>query len=442
MKKHILEPRHPSYQLFESKMDFVSLTLVIITVALMLWHKWGMDTSIVLSPKKSTGAWVESDSLDAGNSKATLKIGNAFSFSCNISDESVHDYPYCNLLIPLTNNEKGVNLTEYDSIYLTLEHNSTAQDTLRIFLNSHYSAPFQFNTKFKMNLYELDVKSGLNTYKIALKDFVVPYWWVCQSNDSNALVDLTNVKEFMLSTGKEIQGREVDVNLYKVQLNKKWIKKENLYQFLLKGWIGWIIIILFWRYYTLRVSNNNLFTLFNKLQKNNNELGEKARLLKQSAITDPLTGLLNRLGIQEVIDECIYQYTTKGETFSVLMIDVDYFKRINDVYGHDIGDTVLTQVARCINKRCRQSDFSARWGGEEFLVVCRNTTGSNALQFAENLREDMCNLAWGHGDKVTASIGVAEANIENIKNTIKSADIALYQAKSSGRNCSVLYRES
>lgn len=408
----------------------------------MLLHKWGMNSSIIITPERKNGAWAESDLKNAGNSITTLNVNNAFAFRCDISDTSSYDYPYCNLLIPISDTGEGVDLSEYESIYLTLEHNATGQDTPRIFLNNYYQEPVQFRTQFKMNLHKLDVKPGLNTYKLELSDFVVPYWWVCQSNDSNALPDFSNVKELMISTGVETLGRQVAINLHQVKINKKWIAEEKLYQLLVVGWITWILVLLSWRYSRLKMFNSNLFLESKKLLRNNEALDKKAKILKKEAITDPLTSLLNRLGIQEIIDECIELYVTSKVPFSVVMIDADYFKGINDAYGHDVGDKVLSQFALCIKNRCRPSDLSARWGGEEFLIVCSNTSGKNACILAERLREDISNTVWTHGEKVTASIGVAEVNMDSINHTIKNADIALYQAKSQGRNQVVFYEDN
>lgn len=419
-----------------------SMVLVAIIIVLILWQKWGMNSAIDLNPAKNPDARAVSDRQDGGNSNANLETSDTFLFSCVISEDSDSEYPYCNLIIPLTGDDTGLDLSDFESIYITMEHKSTAPDTPRVFLNHHYSDPSKFATEFKMNLYELEVEDGLHTYKIDLDDFFVPFWWVCQSNDSNALVELNNIKEFMISSGAETEGREVYINLHSVQFNKKWIKQDTLYQVLLKAGIGWILLVLIGRYIILKTSNRKLHKESRNLLKTNKVLGEKAKSLKQEAITDPLTGILNRLGIQEVLDGCVKQFINDGQPFSIALVDVDYFKRINDNHGHDVGDQVLRQLGQCINKRCRQTDFAARWGGEEFIIVCKNTDTAGALKLAESLRQEISNLEFSHKEAVTVSIGIAQVDSEDIHSAIKRADIALYQAKAMGRNRVELFKEA
>ena len=124
---------------------------------------------------------------------------------------------------------------------------------------------------------------------------------------------------------------------------------------------------------------------------------------------------------------------------AIILIDLDWFKRINDEYGHAIGDEVLEGVAKELKQRLRKSDIPLRWGGEEFLVFLPNTNISEARQLADKMREhfDSKNITPTH--KVTMSIGVVSALAHEIEldKLIGLADKALYQAKHKGRNCVV-----
>ena len=150
--------------------------------------------------------------------------------------------------------------------------------------------------------------------------------------------------------------------------------------------------------------------------------------------TDPLTGAANRWQMYNAL-ESIWQTTqTKKQTFSIILLDIDHFKRINDTHGHNVGDNVLQEVTRVLKKHTGNLGTVGRWGGEEFLVLLPHATLEQTRVHAENLR----NVLAKHDfkiSKVTASFGVASLlPNENIPELTRRADEALYNAKHSGRN--------
>lgn len=154
---------------------------------------------------------------------------------------------------------------------------------------------------------------------------------------------------------------------------------------------------------------------------------------------DTQTQLLNRRFLSAVLSHEIEISRSNGHAFSVLLLDIDHFKGINDRYGHDAGDRVLERIAQVIAANARSGDFAFRYGGEEFLLVCVEQTESEALQTAETLRRhigaEVIQLA-NHGDiSVTASVGVAiHDGHPDYQRLINRADEALYRAKNEGRN--------
>jgi diguanylate cyclase (GGDEF)-like protein len=146
---------------------------------------------------------------------------------------------------------------------------------------------------------------------------------------------------------------------------------------------------------------------------------------KRQAEIDYLTKVYNRKGCVEKLKML--------DHYSLLVIDIDHFKKINDKYGHDVGDLILKELAHLLSENVRKdSDIVCRWGGEEFLVILKNTNKENALKVAEKLRKIIGNHDF-RGIKVTISIGLNEFE-DNFEKTFKLADIKLYQAKKSGRN--------
>lgn len=168
-------------------------------------------------------------------------------------------------------------------------------------------------------------------------------------------------------------------------------------------------------------------------------LYQMQRKLSQAATHDALTGLLNRRAADEFMDQEVLRAQRQGTPMSVLMIDIDFFKKVNDQHGHAGGDHVLQTLARLLKARARATDLVARWGGEEFLVLLPDTPTAGAQEMAEQLRlaVEKAPLLWQEASvPITVSIGVATRSGGTFQASalVASADEALYQAKNSGRN--------
>jgi diguanylate cyclase (GGDEF)-like protein len=168
-------------------------------------------------------------------------------------------------------------------------------------------------------------------------------------------------------------------------------------------------------------------------------LAERTRVLEELATTDGLTKLLNRRTIMERLEALLQRATGKGglpaPPLSVLLLDVDHFKRINDTCGHPVGDRVLRQVARCLESHLRPGELAGRFGGEEFLVVLPDKGREDAVGTAELLRESIASTAIQGVDwPVTVSIGVATFADHTVHGLLATSDLNLYRAKERGRN--------
>lgn len=161
-------------------------------------------------------------------------------------------------------------------------------------------------------------------------------------------------------------------------------------------------------------------------------LHSKLGRLNQENITDPLTGLINRRGLQLALE----QWQTQRHPFAVVTVDIDYFKQVNDTYGHDIGDQVLQYVSRLMGSVSRSSDLVCRGGGEEFTLLLPETELDAAAQVAERLRGLISHTQSPTGSFVTISAGVAHwpSCATSVATVFKLADKALYRAKHGGRN--------
>lgn len=168
------------------------------------------------------------------------------------------------------------------------------------------------------------------------------------------------------------------------------------------------------------------------------DVTEQKRLrkeLEQAASRDHLTGLWNRRQFLHLLDNARAQKRRYDVDYSLMLLDADHFKSVNDRYGHDAGDEVLVLLARALEARVRETDTVCRWGGEEFIVLLPQTDLENAALLAESLRRSVEQIRVPHLPPVTVSIGVAQhCASETGDSLIKRADEALYQAKAAGRN--------
>jgi diguanylate cyclase (GGDEF)-like protein len=166
-------------------------------------------------------------------------------------------------------------------------------------------------------------------------------------------------------------------------------------------------------------------------------------LLIEYAHIDPLTGLPNRRALMDRLQTEWARRQRQGGKLSFIMADIDRFKRVNDAYGHSIGDKVLQEVAATIARQCRESDLPARYGGEEFAIVVSQDATSGAVHLAERCRHEIEKVNIPAKDeplRPTASFGVADAtDVSSAESLVDRADQALYLAKSAGRNRVVVW---
>ena len=198
-----------------------------------------------------------------------------------------------------------------------------------------------------------------------------------------------------------------------------------------------VFIILFSLYWNnkLYLEKNKTKEALENLKDLQNELEIKNKELEKISVTDKLTNLYNRYKLDEVLNYELLRFKRTKNSFGVIILDIDYFKLVNDKYGHNVGDKVLIKIATLIKNNIRQTDILGRWGGEEFLIIAPDTKKDDLIYLAEKLRkiieEEKIEII---GNK-TCSFGVTIANIEDTEDSIiERADSALYFAKNRGRN--------
>ena len=162
--------------------------------------------------------------------------------------------------------------------------------------------------------------------------------------------------------------------------------------------------------------------------------------LKDTSLRDGMTGLYNRRFLEEFIDKVMSQALRDKNTYSILMLDVDFFKMVNDTYGHDAGDKVITILAKILQENIRESDLAIRYGGEEFIIMLHNANDEGTLKVANKIHSDFGNyifdISTNETIQKTVSIGISKfpTDGDSIWKCIKYADTALYRAKNTGRD--------
>lgn len=196
---------------------------------------------------------------------------------------------------------------------------------------------------------------------------------------------------------------------------------------------------------TIENQNRMLKASNQEIQNKNDELTKAYQKIEIIAKTDSLTKLWNRRAIIELLNQEKKQFEVSGNPFTIILCDIDHFKSVNDNYGHDYGDYLLSSLANLFIRNLREKDEVARWGGEEFLFLLPNTGANTAKILAEELRKkiEVQKFTFNFQSlSITVSFGISVCKeLIKLEEYIKQTDICLYEAKRKGRNCVVVYGE-
>ncbi len=263
---------------------------------------------------------------------------------------------------------------------------------------------------------------GLYDLKIAGQTPYKDYLHLGISSDDPSLNSIIN------KTMETITERDVS------RITRKWLSIRYdkgldtvlLFQ-ILAGGAFLIAMFVFW--------NRKLARLNRQLGTAHEALEAKSLELERLSITDRLTGIYNRMKLEDLLQNEVKRTQRSSRPFSVIMMDVDNFKDVNDLYGHQTGDKVLQKIAGLLRVSVRQADSLGRWGGEEFLIICPDTSGKGAAILAEHLRRSIDQRNLTAAGWISCSFGVAEYEPEEgLDQLLSRVDRAMYRAKRHGRN--------
>jgi diguanylate cyclase (GGDEF)-like protein len=317
-----------------------------------------------------------------------------------------------------------------------LSTGKSSDKTIYILSNNINNIYFgDMNLAFKVKNYNKIVETALNSKNE--KDFL------------DALTNISNQSESLL----------IDLNSTVLQYQKEGEEKikdiKSIETFI---WILTFIILSLEIFFIFRPlakyiveltdsKNSILNSMQNEIEARTLHLRNANDKLKDLAYYDPLTGLRNRFTLENDLEFLLKNYKENNISFSALVFDIDFFKNINDTYGHDLGDLVLTEISKLFIKSFRENDKIYRTGGEEFVILLNKISLENSSKIAQNTIDLVANYDFISDDikiKTTISCGLFHSSIcpiNNYKNIVKFADIALYKAKNSGRNNVQIYKK-
>lgn len=409
------------------------IALLLFSAVIVALQYFGLERSLVLDGRSGLNVVVRDDRAFNGLSEASYRqTARGLVLVCDIK---IGDFawPYCEMEIDVSKvnsagDNVGVDLSGFERVGLWVRHNSPVQSGTRLQLhnfNSQYSTDGDRET-YKFNAVEFYEKFSPYPTWVELDNFHVPTWWLSR-NDldlSQVGVDISNVMSMAFVTGSHIQPGHYEIMIDRLEFRGKIFDTAAVFLMLIGVW-GFAAVMFLSQRFTLA-------------HKDLARAREQKNIWEKKATLDPLTGAVNRVGAHKIFARQLFGVNSEFD-FSVVFMDIDHFKSINDSCGHAVGDEVLVKFVELIKSNTRDSDTIARWGGEEFILLCPNTSLTHVINLAEKLRAAVHAGAWPESLEVTCSFGVAQIHHgEGIETFIERADKALYSAKNSGRNCVVV----
>jgi diguanylate cyclase (GGDEF)-like protein len=416
------------------------IVLLALTGVALLWNQFGMTSTMVIDARSPYNAVALDDRANVGGrSVATLaRTHGDLGIDCNL--RAGYEWAFCELRLEFAKAPQGIDLSRFDSIKLWISATGPeAQQRVRIYVRNFNPAYSRVGVPESEKIDQLIYEPSAYTqgYEVPLSRFTVSQWWIDEHPMTLDLEapDFRNATQIAFSTGPKVEPGLHTIRIQRIELTGKLISTATFRLGIIAVWmlsvLGYLVVDGLLKRRELRLSAASQ----NSLQRLNESLRLETRSLAEIARTDPLTGALNRKGLADELTRIVRLNGGQSFPMTLVFIDIDHFKRVNDTLGHDTGDQVIRGLAELVRSDVQRDDLFARWGGEEFLLVFRDTAGLKGRDIAERLRERIASARWVEGLRVTCSFGVAEWHRgEDLNEGIKRADEAMYRAKQEGRD--------
>lgn len=420
------------------RLEIILVALVLLTLLAIVAEKKILQATMIITPQSGHLIEVYDDSRAGGNSHAEMVNLQNFQWHCQLKDK--YAYPHCGFEIIFDPERKhGLDLSHFTKVRLWLDYqgpNKTLRVYLRNFDPRYSSVDIEPSTKYNQIEFSTDLLKD-QPLEFSLNDFFVADWWLLEFNIPPKLrhPQFDNIIMIEVQTGSKEPIGEHNFQLKKVELVGQRLTTEKWYLLIMGAWLGIFVIFLGYRIASLNNQVRSQKKREAELLEINSLLDVRSKQLEEKNKTDSLTGAFNRQGIEDAIRIGLWEWRSQKKPLSLVLIDIDHFKKINDTHGHAIGDHVLSALSNIVKQHIRSNDLFARWGGEEFVLLCRDTKIEQASLIAEKIRALIASFAFKDNVQVTASFGVATLHAnETLEQLFNHADKALYEAKYHGRN--------
>ena len=418
----------------------ITIVMLMLSISILTWYHFRGDTKTITINPDIYQYYATDDKKVGGISESVLVDKNGRpSVVCKLKKGN-YPWPYCETAVHLSNSIfKGVDLSGYSKLVLDIDYKSTDPNgRLRVYLRNSNPAYTKRNDAASLKFNGIEYEPGFNAgpKEIELSDFQVLTWWIADYKVAveHAAPEFSNVSIIEIATSSGVNEGDFEMTINSIELRGSWIKENTLLKIILYAWLT--MIIAFVLYEQKKLNKNLKASAYreSRLRRLNDSLKEKNVEFAELAHRDSLTGARNRNAVRDWLERMSQQVRWGKQTFSVIYIDIDYFKKINDKLGHQTGDDILREFVLIVTGAIKRTDFLVRWGGEEFVVFCPNHNAEQATEKAEHIRKTVEHHLWCHNEPLTCSLGVTEMKNERITEVIARADDALYKAKNAGRN--------
>lgn len=430
------------------KAYFIQILLIAISIVLVISYDYlpTKKLDIIPFPVASTGVY--SDAVNGGNSSSEWKPDiNAEAFSCTLKEGI--DYPFCGMIFNFNfgryqSNSDTIDLTQFDSININLRA-SAKVTAVRINirnLNDLYYSINDINSTMFMStmLTSNDLNKNIT---VNLNQFRVAQWWLEQYNvpRQHWSPSMDKIRTFAVEiTFENEQNIEHTLEVKNISFVGKVINRANWYLSIMSLWAIYAL------YYVINSTRKFVQQskrdqeLVEHLKKAHKILKDEHDTQKQNSLFDPLTKVYNRRGFEDklsAIDSLNLAQGTESDQNAIIFIDLDNFKSFNDDYSHEIGDQLLKELVDIMSNEIRDDDIIARWGGDEFIMLCPKASSVQGFAIAEKIRLiiEKNLFCKPHNLTATASFGVASCtSMQQFKASLHNADEALFKSKRDGKN--------
>jgi len=407
---------------------------ILLTLIAVVGHRFLPERRLSIDTSKEVGRFFLGQT--GGGPAAEMKwIDQArLHYSCQVPQATV--WQSCNFgyMLALGSMSDGVDLSRYTTLNLAVRYTGKSQ-YVRVSIRDFDPrfSKLEDGNSTKFNFVNIPAKDLAQPIALSMSEFTVAEWWTTTYNHPRAYTqpDVSNAIVFNidLQGNIDLSGSQHEFQVDRIEFVGDWISAEYWYLGLLCLWM--VLGTTYGTSQWLRMRRRH------RAQREKiHDLENEKEMYQALATQDALTNVMNRYGIGQFVAALGITRVTA----SVIVIDLDHFKRVNDERGHHVGDRVLRTMGDILRGYTRNTDAVGRWGGEEFVLVCPGATLANAADLAEKLRHKIIETNFIPEDPlpITASFGVATSTAgQGFEDVFRQADQALYLAKNRGRNCVV-----